>query len=44
MRLEERGYPVLWLHKRIGPGEKAPEIVNVFIEIPMNSSVKYEYD
>jgi len=28
----------------IGPGEKAPEIVNVFIEIPMGSNVKYEYD
>ncbi len=32
------------IHERVGPGEKAPEIVNVFIEIPMGSSVKYEYD
>ncbi|WP_062662105.1 inorganic diphosphatase [Aeropyrum camini] len=29
---------------RIGPGEKAPDVVNVIIEIPMNSSVKYEFD
>lgn len=29
---------------RIGPGGKAPEIVNVIIEIPMGSSVKYEFD
>ncbi|MEB3765115.1 MAG: inorganic diphosphatase [Desulfurococcales archaeon] len=28
----------------LGPGEKAPEIVNAIIEIPMNSSVKYEFD
>ncbi len=28
----------------IGPGEKAPEIVNVVIEIPMGSNVKYELD
>ncbi len=32
------------IHETIGPGDKAPEIVNVLIEIPMNSSVKYEYD
>ena len=32
------------IHERVGPGGKAPEIVNVLIEIPMNSSVKYEYD
>jgi len=32
------------IHERLGPGEKAPEIVNVFIEIPMGSNVKYEYD
>lgn len=32
------------IHEKVGPGEKAPEIVNVLIEIPMNSSVKYEYD
>ncbi len=32
------------IHERVGPGSKAPEIVNVLIEIPMNSSVKYEYD
>ncbi len=30
--------------ERIGPGDKAPEIVNVVIEIPMGSSVKYEFD
>lgn len=30
--------------KRIGPGDKAPDLVNVIIEIPANSSVKYEYD
>lgn len=30
--------------KRIGPGDKAPDLVNVVIEIPANSSVKYEYD
>ncbi len=30
--------------EKIGPGEKAPEIVNVIIEIPMGSSVKYEFD
>ncbi len=29
---------------KLGPGEKAPEVVNVVIEIPMGSSVKYEYD
>jgi len=32
------------VHDRIGPGKDAPEIVNVLIEIPMGSSVKYEYD
>ncbi len=32
------------IHERLGPGKKAPELVNVFIEIPMGSSVKYEYD
>ena len=32
------------IHETLGPGEKAPDIVNVFIEIPMGSSVKYEYD
>jgi inorganic pyrophosphatase len=32
------------LHGKIGPGEKAPEEVNVLIEIPMNSGVKYELD
>ncbi|AEM39441.1 Inorganic diphosphatase [Pyrolobus fumarii 1A] len=30
--------------EKIGPGEKAPEIVNVLIEIPMGSGVKYEFD
>ncbi len=29
---------------KVGPGDKAPELVNVLIEIPMNSSVKYEFD
>ena len=29
---------------KLGPGNKAPEIVNAFIEIPMGSSVKYELD
>lgn len=28
----------------IGPGIKAPELVNVVIEIPMGSGVKYELD
>lgn len=30
--------------EKIGPGEKAPELVNVLVEIPMNSGVKYEFD
>jgi len=29
---------------KVGPGGKAPEIVNVVVEIPMGSSVKYEFD
>lgn len=29
---------------KVGAGEKAPELVNVFIEIPMGSNIKYEYD
>jgi len=28
----------------LGPGEKAPDLVNVLIEIPMGSNIKYEYD
>ncbi|AFZ70306.1 inorganic pyrophosphatase [Caldisphaera lagunensis DSM 15908] len=28
----------------LGPGSKAPDLVNMFVEIPMNSSVKYELD
>jgi inorganic pyrophosphatase len=32
------------VYDKIGPGEKAPEVVNVVIEIPMNSGVKYELD
>lgn len=28
----------------MGPGKKAPEEVNVLIEIPMGSNIKYEYD
>lgn len=30
--------------KKLGPGENAPEEVNVFIEIPQGVSVKYELD
>lgn len=30
--------------EKIGPGEKAPEEVNVLIEIPVGSGVKYEVD
>lgn len=30
--------------KALGPGEKAPEEVNVVIEIPQGGSVKYEMD
>jgi len=30
--------------KKIGPGSKAPDLVNVIIEIPAYSPVKYEYD
>ncbi|MDT7860660.1 MAG: inorganic diphosphatase [Saccharolobus sp.] len=26
------------------PGKKAPDEINVFIEIPMGSNIKYEYD
>jgi len=29
---------------RLGPGSKAPELVNVIIEIPMGGSVKYEFN
>ncbi|MCE4602596.1 MAG: inorganic diphosphatase [Desulfurococcales archaeon] len=29
---------------KLGPGDKAPELVNVLVEIPMNSGVKYEFD
>ncbi len=32
------------VYDKIGPGSKAPEEVNVIIEIPMGSSVKYEVD
>lgn len=32
------------IYDRIGPGEKAPEEVNVVIEIPMGGNVKYELD
>jgi len=32
------------VYDSIGPGSKAPEEVNVVIEIPMNSNVKYEID
>ncbi len=39
-------YPVnvMSIHETVGPGKKAPDIVNVLIEIPMGSNVKYEYD
>jgi len=30
--------------EKVGPGEKAPEEVNVLIEIPVGSGVKYEVD
>ncbi len=30
--------------KNLGPGEKAPEIVNAYIEIPQGGTVKYELD
>ena len=30
--------------EKLGPGSDAPDIVNVLIEIPMNSGVKYEFD
>ncbi|NPA05004.1 MAG: inorganic diphosphatase [Crenarchaeota archaeon] len=32
------------IHEVLGPGRDAPKVVNVFVEIPMGSSVKYEYD
>ena len=32
------------IHETLGPGKKAPELVNVLVEIPMGSNVKYEYD
>ncbi|WFO75285.1 inorganic diphosphatase [Desulfurococcaceae archaeon MEX13E-LK6-19] len=32
------------VYEKLGPGEKAPEIINVVIEIPMNSYIKYEVD
>ncbi len=32
------------VYEKLGPGKKAPEIVNVVIEIPMNSYIKYEVD
>ncbi len=32
------------VYDKLGPGSKAPEVVNVVIEIPMGSSVKYELD
>jgi inorganic pyrophosphatase len=31
-------------YKNLPPGERAPEIVNVVIEIPKGSGHKYEYD
>lgn len=32
------------IYSSIGPGSKAPEEINVVIEIPMSSNVKYELD
>ncbi|QGR20328.1 inorganic diphosphatase [Stygiolobus azoricus] len=29
---------------KMGPGKKAPDEVNVLVEIPMGSNIKYEYD
>jgi len=29
---------------KLGPGKKAPDEVNVIIEIPLGSNIKYEYD
>ena len=29
---------------KLGPGKKAPDEVNVLIEIPLGSNIKYEYD
>lgn len=29
---------------KVTPGSKAPELVNAFIEKPMGSNIKYEYD
>lgn len=29
---------------KLKPGKDAPELVNVLIEIPMNSNIKYEFD
>lgn len=45
LELEEviRVRPMVNLDK-LGPGEKAPEVVNVVIEIPMGGYVKYEMD
>ncbi|MCD6300772.1 MAG: inorganic diphosphatase [Staphylothermus sp.] len=31
-------------YAKLGPGKKAPEEVNVVIEIPMGSNIKYEID
>ncbi|MCY0868918.1 MAG: inorganic diphosphatase [Desulfurococcus sp.] len=31
-------------YDKLGPGSKAPEEVNVIVEIPVNSGVKYELD
>ncbi len=29
---------------KLTAGEKAPELVNVLIEVPLDSRVKYEFD
>ena len=30
--------------EKLGPGKEAPDVINVIVEIPMGSSVKYEFD
>jgi len=30
--------------EKLGPGKEAPDVINVVIEIPMGSSVKYEFN
>ncbi len=42
--MKENGVRVMKVYDKIGPGDKAPDEVNVVIEIPMGSNVKYEID